>query len=171
MNKIIKFNKKCAICFNKLLHITILFFIITISNSYSQSAQPFNLPKYDQMPLHFGMALGLNQMDFTIHNSGLFLTQAIDSIYSIENTPQVGININIVSNFNFHNYYALRFLPGLNFGQRNLTYWIKDSSSYYSHTMRIESTFLDLPVLLEYKGKRISNFRPYLIAGSSFKVN
>lgn len=148
----------------------IIFLLISIGVK-AQSAGPFNLPKYDQMPLHFGMSLGLNQMDFTIHNSGLFLTNAIDSIYSIENTPLVGININIVSNFNFHNYYAIRFLPGLNFGQRNLTYWIRKDSTYYSHTMKIESTYLDLPLLFEYKGKRISNFRPYLIGGGSFKID
>jgi hypothetical protein len=35
--------------------------------------------------------------------------------------------------------------------------------------MVIESTFLDLPFLLEYKSKRINNFRPYLIGGGAFK--
>lgn len=141
--------------------------------SYSQSTTPLNLPKYDEMPMHFGMSLGLNQMDFTIHNSGLFLTPAIDSIYSIENTPQLGLNINIVTNLNFLKHYSLRCLPGLNFGQRNLEYWVFDpaDSSYYSHIMRLESTYLDIPVLLQYKGRRLNNFRPYLIAGGSFKID
>ncbi|NCO55178.1 MAG: hypothetical protein COS14_11615 [Bacteroidetes bacterium CG02_land_8_20_14_3_00_31_25] len=156
--------------FKYLKFILILFISIGLN---AQSVRPLNLPKYDQMPLHFGMSLGLNQMDFTIHNSGRFLTPAIDSIYSIENTPLVGININIVSNFNFHNYYAVRFLPGLNFGQRNLTYWIIDTTQkvYYSHIMKIESTYLDLPLLFEYKGKRLTNFRPYLVGGASFKID
>jgi len=156
--------------FKYLIIILILFISIGLK---AQSTRPLNLPKYDQMPLHFGMSLGLNQMDFTIHNSGRFLTPAIDSIYSIENTPLVGININIVSNFNFHNYYAVRFLPGLNFGQRNLTYWIIDTTKkvYYSHIMKIESTYLDLPLLFEYKGKRLTNFRPYLVGGASFKID
>lgn len=144
---------------------------------FSQSTSPLNLPKYDIMPMHFGMSLGFNQMDFTIHNSGLFLTPAIDSIYSIENHPQLGLNINVVSNFNFHKNFSFRCLPGLNFGQRNLEYWVYDrgdtntAGTYYSHTMQLESTYLDIPVLLQYKGRRLSNFRPYIIAGGSFKVD
>lgn len=123
--------------------------------------------------MHFGMSLGFNQMDFTIHNSGLMLTSAIDSIYAIENIPQLGLNINIVTNFNFHKYFSLRCLPGLNFGQRNLEYWVYDpvDSVFYTHIMKLESTYLDVPLLLEYKARRMSNFRPYLIGGGSFKID
>lgn len=135
-----------------------------------ESTAPTNLPKYDVIPLHFGMSLGFNYMDFTIHNSASFWV--LDSIYSVENIPQVGLNINIVSNYNIpYSNFSLRFLPGLNLGQRNLEYWIKKDTTYYSHTMKIESTFLDFPILLEYKGARINNFRPYLIAGGSFKID
>lgn len=153
--------------------IGLLFFITGFQFSYSQSTKPLNLPKYDEMPLHFGMALGLNQMDFTIHNSSLFLTSVLDSIYSIENTPEMGININIVTNFNLNKNFSLRCLPGLNFGQRNLEYWVYDpqDSTYFTHVMKLESTYLDIPVLFQYKGKRINNFRPYLIGGGSFKID
>ncbi len=143
--------------------------ILGIGRSYSQNTSPLNLPKYDVVPLHFGMSLGINSMDFTIRNSGSFWY--LDSIYSIENTPKMGLNINIVSNWNFHPSFALRFLPGLNLGQRNLEYWVRNDSTFYSHVMKIESTFLDFPVLLQYKGARINNFRPYLIAGGNVKVD
>jgi len=135
-----------------------------------ENTAPTNLPKYDVIPLHFGMSLGFNYMDFTIHNSSAFWV--LDSIYSVENIPQAGLNINIVSNYNIpFSSFSLRFLPGLNLGQRNLEYWVKKDTTYYSHTMKIESTFLDFPFLVEYKGDRINNFRPYLIAGGSFKVD
>ncbi len=81
------------------------------------------------------------------------------------------MNINIVSNWNFHPSLSLRFLPGLNLGQRTLEYWVRDDSVFYSHVMKIESTFLDFPVLIQYKGARINNFRPYLIAGGNVKVD
>ncbi|MGQ9847961.1 MAG: type IX secretion/gliding motility protein PorT/SprT [Bacteroidales bacterium] len=152
--------------------IIVLFFFLFFTHwGYCQeSTAPLNLPKYDVIPLHFGMSLGFNYMDFTIHNSSSFWV--LDSIYSIENIPQVGLNINIVSNYNIpYSDFSIRFLPGLNLGQRNLEYWIKKDTIYYSHTMKIESTFLDFPILLEYKGVRINNFRPYLIGGGSFKVD
>lgn len=154
----------------KIKYLLILFFISYTCNVKAQKqTRPINLPKYDIIPLHFGMSLGLNYMDFTIHNSGDFWI--LDSIYSIENIPQLGININVVTNLNM-NYFSLRFLPGLNLGQRNLEYWIKNTdTTIISHTMKIESTYLDFPILLKYKGARINNFRPYLIAGSSVKVD
>jgi hypothetical protein len=149
----------------------ILFILLLLSRlSYTQQqTSPINLPKYDVIPLHFGMSLGLNYMDFTIHNSAAFWV--LDSIQSVENIPQVGININIVSNYNISPIFSLRFLPGLNLGQRNMEYWIKKDSTYQSHIMKIESTFLDFPFLLEYKGARINNFRPYLVGGGSFKID
>lgn len=150
--------------------IFVFFLAYTYWGYCQESKVPTNLPKYDVIPLHFGMSLGFNYMDFTIHNSPSFWL--LDSIYSIENIPQVGLNINIVSNFNipFSNF-SLRFLPGLNLGQRDLQYWIKKDTIFYSHTMKIESTFLDFPLHIKYKGVRINNFRPYLIAGICFKVD
>jgi len=144
---------------------------VFVQNANSQIVKPHNLPKYDVMPLHFGMSLGFNYMDFTIRNSGMFLTSAIDSIYSIENIPRPGFNINIVSTYQFHPLYAVRFLPGLNLGQRDLMYWVKSDSTYYKHTMMLESTYLDFPFLFQYKADRLNNFRPYLIAGGSFKID
>ncbi len=154
--------------FKKFNHITILLLIQT-QTVFSQNTSPQNLPKYDVVPLHFGMALGFNAMDFTIRNSGQFWY--LDSVYSVENIPKIGININIVSNYNFHPYFSFRFLPGLNLGQRNLEYWVRADTVFYPHVMKIESTFLDFPFLLEYKAERMTNFRPYLIAGGSLKVD
>lgn len=151
------------------IYITFLIKIYITTLLYSQNTSPKNLPKYDVVPLHFGMALGFNSMDFTIRNSGAFWY--LDSIYSIENIPKIGLNINIVSNYSFHPAFAIRFLPGLNLGQRNLEYWVRDDTTFYTHTMKIESTYLDFPVLLQYKAERINNFRPYLLAGGSIKVD
>ncbi len=152
--------------------ITFFLFLLWCSEwSFSQErTSPHNLPKYDVIPLHFGMSLGMNYMDFTIHHAAAIYT--MDSVMSIENIPQLGLNINIVSNYNITPAFSLRFLPGLNLGQRNMEYWLrKNDSTYYKHIMKIESTFLDFPVLFEYKGARINNFRPYIIAGGSFKID
>jgi len=108
-------------------------------------------------------------MDFTIHNSVIFYT--LDSVFSVENKPKSGFNINIVSNLNLHEYLSFRFLPGLNFGQRNVEYisHSRVDSNFFKKTMVIESTFLDFPFLLKYKSKRLGNFRPYLIFGGAYK--
>ncbi len=145
------------------------FVLISVITQAQKQLLPMNLPVYDQQSLHFGMALGYNSMDFTIHNSAAFYM--LDSIYSVENKPQPGFNINIVSNFNLHKYFSFRILPGLNFGQRNMEYIARSrlDSNFFRKKMMIESTFLDLPFLLKYKSLRLNNVRPYLIFGGAFK--
>lgn len=137
---------------------------------FSQREVPKNLPKYDQQKMHFGMALGLNNMDFTIHNSVDFFM--IDSIYSIENRRNVGFNINIVSNYNLFPNFSIRCLPGLDFGQRNLEYEVFSNDSVFSKVdMIIESTFLDIPLLFKYKSDRVNNFRAYIVGGGAFRYD
>jgi len=127
-----------------------------------------NLPKYDRQKMHFGMMLGYNTMDFTIHNSGAFWT--LDSIYSIENKRNPGFNINVVINYNIVPALSFRILPGLNFGQRDLEYEILSHDSVFSKvSMIIPSTFLDIPLQFKYKSERLYNMRAYVIAGGSYR--
>ena len=152
----------------KYLYILLVSVFLSLTG-FAQVEQPWNLKKYDFVKLHFGMSLGFNQTDAVIRNSDNFF--ALDSIYSIENRGMPGFNINIVSNYNFNKYFSLRFLPGLNFGQRNLTYVIFDGVKFYEKTMQIESTYLDFPLLLQLKSARLNNFRAYIVGGFSYKYD
>ena len=87
----------------------------------AQKPIPMNLPKLDQQVAHFGYSLGLNTMDFNIRPSANFLP-GFDTVMAVEVGRFVGFNINIISNLRIGEYFDLRFLPGLIFGQRNLEY-------------------------------------------------
>lgn len=133
-----------------------------------QIYKPPNLPYYDQKFLHFGFTIGLNRMDFKIQRSEEMLVN--DSIHSLEVYPQMGFNLNAISDIRIGKYLNLRFLPGLNFGQRNLQYVVIDEKEgYTNYIMRLESIFLDIPVLVKYKAKRINNYRPYIIGGMAYR--
>jgi len=115
------------------------------------------------------MALGFNRTDALVHNSGEFF--GLDSIYSVECQAMPGFNINIVVNYNFNKYWGVRFLPGLNFGQRNMHYVVYGGGAFYNKVMQIESTYLDFPLLLQLKSARVNNFRAYMVAGLSYKFD
>lgn len=107
-------------------------------------------------------------MDFSIHQADDFFL--LDSVYSIENTISPGFQLGPIINFRVFKYLDVRALLLLSFGERDLFYkLIGDSASgpepFELVEMKIESTFLEFPVLLKYKGKRYNNFRPYLIGG------
>ncbi|MFP4663895.1 MAG: porin family protein [Bacteroidales bacterium] len=146
--------------------ILLLFFV---SASTAQQRRPMNLPKLDMQPAHFGYSLGLNVMDFTLKPAAEFYD--FDTVYAVENKSYVGFNINMIANLRLANYLDLRFNPGLNFGQRDLEYKLKENGVYKKHVMRLESTFLDFPVLLKYRAERYNNFRPFLIGGGSLRYD
>ncbi|OFY22482.1 MAG: hypothetical protein A2W98_09050 [Bacteroidetes bacterium GWF2_33_38] len=147
----------------------ILFFVFSVICANAQLTRPVNNPRYDFQRLHFGFTIGINSMDFTIHNSGAFF--GLDSIYSVENQPQPGFNLGIISDLKIVEGLNLRFLPGLNFGQRDMTYIVRKDSSFYEKVMKIESTFLDFPLVFKYRALRHNDYRPYLIAGGSLKYD
>jgi hypothetical protein len=128
-----------------------------------------NLPKYDLKPYHFGFALCLNKMDFAIHPIEDY--HSFDSLFVIQSTPQWGFNIGIVSNLRLGKFADLRFLPTLSFGQRVLDYTLSTGAGTAKTSKGIESTYLDFPLLLKYKSKRLNNVRAYVLTGFQYSLD
>lgn len=154
----------------KLLNIIFsgLFLLISI-DSFSQKQKPKNDSWYDDKPLHFGFSLGMNLMDFNITPSQTYLDS--DGYYPEVSLLNPGINIQIVTNFRPAKYIDFRFLPGVSFGQRNVRYYDYGSREIINENQRIESSFLEFPFLLKYKGDRLNNIRPYLIGGLNYRYD
>ena len=100
-----------------------------------------------------------------------------DSVYNVESQGTVGINLNVISELRLGNYFSLRFLPGLQFGQRNLVYQLRKPGSprfdptLTEYIMKVPSIYIDAPLLLKFKGKRINNYRPYLVGGMAVRYD
>ncbi|HRY33292.1 MAG TPA: porin family protein [Bacteroidales bacterium] len=151
----------------------ILLIILLISSWSDVAAQrrtPENLPKYDLAPYHFGFILGLNQMHFTVKNVKDFERQ--DSVYAVLAEPEMGFHIGIVSNLRLGDYWDLRFIPSLAFGERSMVFTraIKDTV-FFDTRKKVESTYLDFPFYLKYKSKRLHNARAYVISGFKYSVD
>jgi hypothetical protein len=147
-----------------LLASVLLLFSITLSG---QKQKPKNESWYDEKILHFGFSLGLNAMDFNITPSQTYF--AADSIYPEVSILNPGINIQIVTNFRPSRYLDIRFLPGVSFGQRNIRFY--KNREEYNYQQKIESSFLEFPLLLKYKGDRLNNVRPYVIGGLNYRYD
>ena len=135
---------------------------------------------YDEKPLHFGFSLGFNAMDFNITPSLAALTA--DSLYPEVSRLNPGINIQIVTNFRPGKYFDIRFLPGVSFGQRNIRFYKIDPNSLKTgqgppvpelnnDKQKLESSFLEFPLLLKFKGARLNNVRPYVIGGFNYRYD
>jgi len=150
------------------LHIlfSALFLLLSMTLS-GQKQKPKNDSWYDEKILHFGFSLGFNAMDFNITPSQTYL--AADSVYPEVSILNPGINIQIVTDFRPSKYLDIRFLPGVSFGQRNIRFY--KNREEYNYQQKIESSFLEFPLMLKYKGDRLNNVRPYVIGGLNYRYD
>lgn len=140
------------------------------STSYAQHRQPENLPKYDLAPYHFGFILGGNQMFFAVKPAKDLYSQ--DTVYAVSSKPDIGFNIGIVTNLRLGTYFDLRFIPTLAFGERNMifTHSYRDSV-FYNTEKKVESTYLDFPLELKFKSRRLHNTRAYVLTGIRYSID
>ncbi len=132
---------------------------------FAQIQRVQNDPTYDYKKLHFGFTIGFNTMDFSIaQNSSNYQT---DKLFADVVDLFPGFHVGIVSSLRLTNYLNLRLLPGISFGQRNLSYITETGG--VDHVMKIPSTYLEVPLLVKYRAARINNFRPYIITGLNFR--
>lgn len=118
-----------------------------------------NLPYYDDKKMHFGFTIGINGPRLRPVLSNSFFG---DTLQSVRGKMTPGFTLGFVTNFRLHDYYDLRLLPCVSFYQRDVHY------TFYSGTKKIqslESTFIELPLLLKFKSDRRKNSRMYLLAG------
>lgn len=127
-----------------------------------------NLPTYYKQRLHFGFTIGVNRANFIIHPVSHF--ERFDSLKSVESVPKFGFNLGIVSELMLHKYITLRFIPNLSFAERNLQYSFEGFDTIV-RKKSIESTFLNFPLNLKLRSKRVNNFGAYIIAGGSYSLD
>ncbi len=160
-------------------------------DGFGQSRKVKNQPAYDYAKYHFGFILAVNQMHFAIKpveglNNMLFDEDAASEInadsaliYSIEHKPTFGFTVGIVGNLRLGDYFDLRFIPSLSFGERNMEYRFKKyrdyipglPAEYIDVSKNIPSTFIELPLNLKYKSQRVNNFRAYMLGGFNYRID
>jgi hypothetical protein len=158
--------------------------ILLVSGVFAQKQKVNYLNSFDDKWIHFGFTIGVNALDFRvlsynpIGENPDFLPYPSDGIGPdsrvVSDVGELvpGFTVGIVSNMRLTRNLDLRFLPGMSFGERKLTYNIPvydinqyEALPYYS----VKSTFLDFPLLIKYKARRINNDRPYIIFGPAYR--
>ena len=138
---------------------------------WAQMPKVKNDPTHDDKPIHFGFSLGLNVMDYKIEHSEAARN---DGVFVGLKGLSPGINIHAISNLRLAENFDLRALPGISFGERYMYFENiseGDSSLVYGNPYKAESSYLELPILIKYKSKRLNNFRPYLIGGVNIRYD
>lgn len=174
--------------------IVISFFLLTLSG-FAQKQKVNYMTTFDDKLIHFGFTLGLNTLDLDVvhyqkmKNNPDFETPDPSVWYPGENkiSPESqlradiselvpGFSVGIITSLRLTRDLNLRFLPGLSFGERILYYnepVIDNEQDYLGGNLRydfsVKSTYLDFPLLIKYKARRINNDRPYVIFGGAYR--
>lgn len=146
-----------------------------------------NLPGYEYQRLHFGFLIGFNMLDYHIYNSGKdYIPTSADEANSLSSTGSSflntaryaeveslspGLNLGIITDLRLTNHLNLRTLPGVSFGERNLTFRNVYGEAIDEEPLRIKSTYIDVPIVLKYSAFRLHNVQPFVDTGVSFKYD
>ena len=155
--------------------LSLLITCMCILHVSAQEAKTLNLPKYDRASFQFGFMLGTNSADAIINKTADF--HYLDTAYSVQSVSHGGLNLGIVATKQFGAYFDLRFTPTLSFTQRDLFYtltYVDTATSGLTNqyiTKQLESTYLEFPLDIKYKSKRLNNFRTYVLAGGKYAVD
>ena len=153
-----------------LQHLAVLALLLCSGLAMAQS-KPRNQPKYDRKPLHFGFSLGINTFDF--HVQEIEDLAALDGYYSIQSNTSPGYTIRIISNLRLGVFWDLRFCPGFAATERELLFDIAnpDNGERILVSRPIESSFIEMPLLLKWKSERINNYRLYVLGGAKYNLD
>lgn len=148
---------------------TILFvlFCLYIKAQHELNAN-CNLPSYYDRKLNFGFLIGFNQANFNIDPAVHF--ERFDSLKTVKCVPQPGFNLGIIADYAFQRYVTLRFTPNIAFCERILDFSIEDNRNIV-YTKNIESTFLNFPLDLKLRSKRVKNFGAYVLGGGAYNLD
>jgi len=154
--------------------------VLILSFAFDISAQKprpkvQNLRNYDHDNFHLGYTVGFNSGDFSIRNSDIFWDDEFQ-IYGIEARQTVGFQFGAISNVHLGENFDLRLLLYASFHQRDLEYTILkqlegQAPEFITYRMPLSSTFMELPLSLKYKSKRINNYRVFVLGGINPKID
>jgi len=152
------------------LFLILIFITASFESVNAQRIIVKNQEKYDKQWIHFGFLLGTNKTNFKVSRAENLLQN--DSVLFLSADGQTGFDLGIISHLKLAENFDLRFTPMLAFSQRNINYnmTVKVSGSN-AVTKKIESTFIQFPLLIKSKSNRVNNYRFYVLGGAKYMVD
>lgn len=164
--------------FFKILFISFLqsFFVseAQISQLFRNKDRQERREEQDSYPYSYGFFLNMNNFDYKIVLNPKYGIDNKQNLVQSKTTYSFGAGL--IGKMRLNDYFDLRLEPSLQFVDRELTFDTQDNSSALVLTdadkiRKVKSTYLDVPVLLEFHVDRWYNSRPYVAGGFNYLMN
>jgi hypothetical protein len=131
---------------------------------------PKNLRSYYNEKWNFGFFLGINRTNFVITPVNNVAAVAGDSLKTILSHSHTGFDLGIVAEKRLMEYATLRFTPEIAFGSRSIDYHFEGRDTF-DISKQVESTWLNFPLCLKVRSKRLGNLAAYMIGGVRYTID
>lgn len=121
-----------------------------------------NNPEFDNRKISYGFMIGLHTSAYQVKYSDQFVTQSFDTVHSVQPQFSAGFSLGFLVNLRLNEVLDLRIMPKAGFYNHRLTYYYTDNTT---KQQLIETTMVELPILIKYKSMRRGNVRMYMIGG------
>lgn len=150
-----KYNLHCS-------KVVLLIIFLLVGKLQAQSLRGrTNNPGYDERKFSYGFLIGLHQTAYQIKYSDEFVTD-LDNIHSVEPDWRAGFSLGFIINYRTAEFLDLRVTPTVAFYEHLLRYRFTDRTT---KDELVETTMVELPLLLKYKSARRDNIRAYMVGG------
>lgn len=174
-----------------------LFTIVLLLGSTISQAQTFNnlfrtkdrldnLEDFDLQKFSWGFYLAGNHFDYKMNLNTVYGMDGNRNRVTAKGTYSFGAGL--IGKLRLNDFLDLRLEPALHFVQRDLVFDTQDNDKFSAGNNTnlpftpltltdtdlkkiVKSTYLDIPILLEFHGERWYNSRPYVAAGFNYLVN
>ncbi len=143
----------------------LLIFFALLSYSHLLNAQggfEKNLPNSDDRWLHYGFSIGIHNSGYRIGYSDAYTSGQMDSVHSIMPERAIGFSLGFITDFRLADQFNIRILPKVSFYEFPVNF---NFISGRIDRQLLESTFVEMPILLKYKSERYRNVRMYMVGG------
>jgi len=141
---------------------------LCVTSAAQSSRSNYNFMDFNQKPYYFGITLAYNTSNFKVFQSKDFVLN--DSIRKVESIAGPGFNLGIVTNLKIGDYFDIRFLPTLSFGERNINYAVpKDYRRPFAR--KVQSVFVEMPFHARYKSAPFHDMRLFVLAGVKYSFD
>ena len=129
---------------------------------HAQQRKVMNRPYIDQRKFHYGFLAGLHLQVIELEQNGY--TEGNGNQWWAE-TPnyEPGFSVGILGEFYLTQNLALRIIPTMHFGTKNVNFRNEQDNKRLFQT--IKSTYITVPVDVIFAAERFNNYRPYIMAG------
>ncbi|MCM1005605.1 MAG: PorT family protein [Prevotella sp.] len=150
-------------CISKCRFALVLLFVLTAFAAGAQRNDFVGNRLYaDQKRWHLGFSVGMHFQDLKFTHNG-YTTPEGENWFAEIPSYSPGFCVNVLADLRLHQYFNLRFSPGMYFG--NKTAHFIEHNSGTIEKQDVKSAYVVLPLDLKISGDRYKNVRPYVTAG------